>query len=139
MSEFPSLTPARVHTLTDGVLPLLARWLISIIFVTSVLSKIFSWSENIEYMRSKGLPAVSILLAGALLIEGAGSLCLIAGLFARQAALIMFLYLIPVTGFLHAFMSVNSQKNLGIMGGLLMIAAHGPGRFALGQRRHPTY
>jgi len=74
-----------------------------------------------------------------LTLEGAGSLCLISGLFARQAALIMFLYLIPVTGFLHAFMSVNSQKNLGIMGGLLMIAAHGPGRFALGQRRHPTY
>jgi uncharacterized membrane protein YphA (DoxX/SURF4 family) len=47
--------------------------------------------------------------------------------------------MIPVTAFLDDFMSVNFQKNLGIMGGLLMIAAHGPGRFALGQRRHPTY
>lgn len=108
------------------------------IFVTSALSKIFSWSENIEYMRSKGLPTVSILLAGALLIEGAGSLCLVSGLFARQGGLTI-LYLIPVTGFLHAFMSVNFQKkNLGIMGGLLMVAAHGPGRFHLGQQRHPT-
>jgi uncharacterized membrane protein YphA (DoxX/SURF4 family) len=36
-------------------------------------------------------------------------------------------------------MSVNFQKkNLGIMGGLLMVAAHGPGRFHLGQQRHPT-
>ena len=139
MREFSGFTLPRVHTLTDGVLPLLARWLISVIFVTSVLSKIFSWGGNIEYMRSKGSPAISILLAGALLIEGAGSLCLISGLFARRAALIMFLYMIPVTAFFHDFMSVNFQKNLGIMGGLLMIAAHGPGRFALGQRLHPTY
>jgi putative oxidoreductase len=138
MREFPGLTLTGAYTLTDGVLPLLARGLLSVIFVTSALSKIFSWVANIEYMRGKGLPTVSILLAGALLIEGAGSLCVISGLFARQAALIMFLYMIPVTALLHDFMSVNFQKNLGIMGGLLMIAAHGPGRIALGQRRHPT-
>ena len=31
MGEFPGFTLTRVYTLTDGVLPLLARWLISVI------------------------------------------------------------------------------------------------------------
>jgi len=29
---------------------------VAVTFVTSMLSKIFSWGGNVEYMRSKGLP-----------------------------------------------------------------------------------
>lgn len=75
--------------------------------------------------------AIPLLLATALLIELLGSICLITGLAARAAATVMFLYLVPVTFLLHEFMSTNFQKNVGIMGGLLMIAAMGPGNFAL--------
>jgi uncharacterized membrane protein YphA (DoxX/SURF4 family) len=39
--------------------------------------------------------------------------------------------MIPVTFLLHDFMSTHFEKNFGIMGGLLMIAAFGPGWFAL--------
>ena len=118
-------------TFTQGAISLLARWLISIIFVTSAYSKIFGWSSNVEYMHSKHMPAAALLLAGALLVEAGGSLCLITGFGARIAATMMFFYMIPVTFLLHEFMSVNFQKNLGIMGGLLMIAAFGPGGIAL--------
>lgn len=116
---------------TQGAISLLARWLISIIFATSAYSKIFGWSANIEYMHSKHMPAVAALLAAALVIEAAGSFCLITGFAARIAATVMFFYMIPVTFLLHEFMSVNFQKNLGVMGGLLLIAAFGPGRIAL--------
>jgi putative oxidoreductase len=124
-------------TLLEGVLPLLARLLLSVIFVTSTLSKLFSWNGNVDYMTSKHLPMIPVLLAAALAIEGLGSLCLITGVAARAAATVMFLYLIPVTLLLHDFMSTNFEKNLGIMGGLLMIAAYGPGRFALRSRIAP--
>lgn len=116
---------------TQGAISLLARWLISIIFATSAYSKIFGWSANIEYMHSKHMPAAAALLAVALVIEAAGSFCLITGFAARIAATVMFFYMIPVTFLLHEFMSVNFQKNLGVMGGLLLIAAFGPGRIAL--------
>lgn len=119
---------------TQGAISLLARWLISIIFVTSAYSKMFAWSANIEYMHSKHMPAAALLLATGLVIEAAGSFCLITGLAARIAATVMFFYMAPVTFLLHEFMSVNFQKNLGIMGGLLMIAAFGPGRIALQAR-----
>jgi putative oxidoreductase len=120
-----------VPAFTQGAISLLARWLISIIFATSAYSKIFGWSANIEYMHSKHMPAVAALLAVALVIEAAGSFCLITGFAARIAATVMFFYMIPVTFLLHEFMSVNFQKNLGVMGGLLLIAAFGPGRIAL--------
>ena len=121
-------------TFTQGAISLLARWLISVIFVTSAYSKIFGWSSNVEYMNSKHMPAAAFLLVVALLVEVAGSLCLITGFGARIAATVMFFYMIPVTFLLHEFMSVNFQKNLGLMGGLLMIAAFGPGGIALGPR-----
>jgi uncharacterized membrane protein YphA (DoxX/SURF4 family) len=117
---------------------LLARWLITIIFLTSAYSKLFSWSANMEYMHSKHMAAPALLLAAALVVEAAGSFCLITGIGARIAATMMFLYMIPVTFLLHEFMSVNFQKNLGVMGGLLMIAAFGPGRIALQARVSPV-
>ena len=121
-------------TFTQGAISLLARWLISVIFVTSAYSKLFGWSSNVEYMNSKHMPAAAFFLVVALLVEVAGSLCLITGFGARIAATVMFFYMIPVTFLLHEFMSVNFQKNLGLMGGLLMIAAFGPGGIALGPR-----
>ncbi len=121
-------------TFTQGAISLLARWLISIIFVTSAYSKLFGWSANIDYMNSKHMPAAAFLLAGALLVEVAGSFCLITGFGARIAATVMFFYMIPVTFLLHEFMSVNFQKNLGLMGGLLMLVAFGPGGIALRPR-----
>ena len=121
-------------TFTQGAISLLARWLISVIFVTSAYSKIFGWSANVEYMHSKHMPAAALLLAAALVVEAVGSVCLITGFGARIAATVMFFYMIPVTFLLHEFMSVNFQKNLGLMDGLLMIAAFGPGGIALGPR-----
>jgi len=120
----------RMDLLTQAILPLLGRLLLSVIFVTSAISKSFSWDSNVEYMTSKHMPLIPVLLVAALLVEGLGSLCLIAGFAARLAATVMFLYMIPVT-LLHGFMSTHFQKNLGIMGGLLMIAAFGPGRLAV--------
>lgn len=115
----------------DGVLPLIARLLISTIFVTSAISKSFGWEGNVEYMTSKHLTHITILLSVALIVEALGSLSLIVGFGARIAASVMFLYLIPVNVLLHDFMSTQFEKNLGIMGGLLMIAAYGPGRISL--------
>jgi uncharacterized membrane protein YphA (DoxX/SURF4 family) len=46
----------------------------------------------------------------------------------------MFVYMIPVTFAFHTLMAKNFEKNLGIMGGLLMIAAYGSGIDSLGDR-----
>jgi putative oxidoreductase len=94
-------------------------------------------------MQSHQLPAqlIPTMLGTALLIEAAGVLCLVAGWPARAAAFVMFLYLGVVSVLLHNFwaaqgttaggMQTQFLKNVGIMGGLLMIAAYGPGRWSV--------
>lgn len=119
----------------------LGRLLITYIFATSGLAKILDWSGNVSYMSTRHLPMIPVLLAIALVIEVVGSICLVAGLYARIAAFTMFLYLTAVTVLFHNYwassgMLAGSQethfrKNLAIMGGLLMIAAQGAGKWSL--------
>jgi putative oxidoreductase len=123
-----------MKTFRNGVLPLVGRLMVTMIFATSAISKIRAWEGNVQYMASKHLPMIPVLLACALFIEAVGSLCLITGFQARAAAAVMFLYMIPVTFLLHDLMGTQFQKNIGIMGGLLMIAAYGAGRFAIGEK-----
>jgi len=130
-----------VMNLSHPVVPLIGRLLMTYIFATSGIAKIFDWSGNIAYMSTRHLPFTPLLLAAALVIEVGGSLCLITGFWARWAAAILFVYLLLVTVLFHNYwafsgMSAGMQethfrKNLAIMGGLLMLAAYGPGRWAV--------
>jgi putative oxidoreductase len=89
-------------------------------------------------MASAGLPhsLIPILLVLTIVVELLGGLMLVFGWHAELAALIMFLYMIPVTLIFHVStgQTIEWAKNLAIMGGLLMIAVYGPGGFSLGSR-----
>jgi uncharacterized membrane protein YphA (DoxX/SURF4 family) len=76
------------------LVPLLGRLLIVYIFATSGIAKVFSWQANIQYMSTRHLPRIPILLPVAAAIELGGSACLITGYLARTAAFVMFLYMI---------------------------------------------
>jgi putative oxidoreductase len=127
-----------------GAAPLVARLLLVSEFLIAVNGKIGDWSGQAGYMASKGMTHVAPLLGAALVIEAVGSLCLITGYRARTAAAVMFVYLGIVSVRLHDFWNQTGMgagmnqthffKNLGMMGGLLMIAVYGPGRWALGPR-----
>jgi putative oxidoreductase len=128
--------------LSDAIFPLISRLMISAIFLQGALGKITGWSGQASYMQSHQLPAqlIPAMLGTALLIEVGGVLCLLVGWKARAAAFVMFLYLGMVSVLLHNFwahgasaggMQTQFLKNVGIMGGLLMIAASGPGKWAL--------
>lgn len=124
-----------------GLLPLLARWAITAEFVIAALGKSFGWSGQAAYMASQGMTMIAPLLGAALVIEAAGSLCLITGFKTRPAAAIMCVYLGIVSVRLHGFWHMTGMaagvnethffKNLGMMGGLLMIAVYGPGRWVV--------
>jgi putative oxidoreductase len=122
------------RSLHDAAL-VLARSLTSVIFVTSGVAKIGAWNSNIAYMANRSLPFVPLLLAIALFIELGGAACVVAGFQTRKAAGIMFVYMIFVTAILHRFGSTDYQKNLGIMGALLMLAVCGAGGWTLGAAR----
>lgn len=127
-------------------LALIGRILLCCVFLVSAYAKITEWSASVQMMAAKGIPAASVFLATAIVIECLGGLAILTGFKAKQAALIVFLYLIPVTFLFHNFWEqgpaaqpmqlVNFLKNLAIMGGLLQLAAFGPGKFAIGKDRN---
>jgi putative oxidoreductase len=144
MSDEKPLFPADI---SDGVFPFIARLFICAIFVQGAFGKMLGWQGQAQYMQSHNLPAqlIPVMLGVALVIEVGGVLCLLIGWQARTASFIMFLYLGAVSVLLHDFwhasnamaaggMQTQFLKNVGIMGGLLMIAAYGAGRWSVGQR-----
>ena len=130
-------------SLDHPIIPLLGRLLMSYIFVTSGLAKLFDWNSNVQYMSTRHLPLIPVLLAIAMIFELGGSLCLITGFYARIAAFILFLYLTAVTvlfhnywaatGMLAGMQETHFRKNLAIVGGLLILSYCGPGKWALGK------
>jgi putative oxidoreductase len=125
----------------------------SLIFLTSAYSKMFGWASNVQYVGTRHFTnpiVVSVMLGGALLIEFGGALCLISGYQARIAAFVMAIYLTTVTLIFHNYWTITNemvratvfmhfQKNLGLIGGLLMVAALGPGSIAVGNRREAGF
>lgn len=98
-------------------------------------------------MAAQGIPATAVLLILSIVIELGGGLLIIVGFQTRWVALIMFLFLIPVTvifhvqGYMHAaqmhqmqmamMQQINILKNLAIEGGLLVLASFGAGRYSI--------
>ncbi len=133
------------EAMVHGAFPFVSRVLICAIFVQGAMGKLLGWSSQAAYMASKNVPLITPLLAIALVIEVVGVLCLLAGYRARAAAFVMFLYLAAVSVMLNNFWRYTGDraasnqtefmKNIGIMGGLLMIAAYGAGRWSVDARR----
>ncbi|MCM2277665.1 MAG: DoxX family protein [Oligoflexia bacterium] len=129
---------------SDG-LALAGRILLGAIFIISGLSKIPSWGVALQMIASKQLPLPELLLGLATVVEIGAGVALLLGWRARGAAVLLFLYLVPVTLFFHNFWSYSGGertlqlimflKNLSIMGGMLGVAANGPGLYSIDGRR----
>jgi putative oxidoreductase len=115
---------------------LVGRILMALIFLLSGISKFAQPAMSLAYMKMNGVPAAQPLLYLSAIVEVVGGLTLLIGFRARWAALILFLWLIPVTLMMHAIPGgqmnqVEVMKNLAIMGGLLIVAAQGAGAYSV--------
>ena len=130
---------------SESFTPLAGRILLSVLFLISGIFKVLGYSQIVGYAAAKGLPLPHIAIACAAVIELGCGLAILAGFQARMAAWILILYLIPVTFFFHNFWAaqgtaqqtemVNFLKNAGIMGGLAILAANGPGPYSVDHSR----
>jgi putative oxidoreductase len=125
------------------------RLLLAAIFVISGLNKLSDFSGTAGFMSGAGLPAAEFLLVLTILIEVAGGLMIVLGWYTRQLALILFLFMLPVTAVFHnpwaaadpaqvQQQMIHFLKNLAIMGGLLHLSAFGPGHFSIEARKSET-
>ena len=124
--------------------PFAGRILLSIIFIMSGISKITGFAGTAGWMTSKGLPMADVLLGASIVIELAGAAMIVAGYKARWGAAALFLWMIPVTFVFHNYwtypaaeqqiQSIMFFKNLGLMGGMLLIMGFGSGPFSLNRK-----
>src|SRR5262245_62055412 len=125
--------------------PLIGRVLLALIFVHSGFGKIAGFSKVAAGMAAKGVPFAELALVVSIVVEIAGALMVIFGWKARWGALALFLWLIPVTLLYHNFWAVDPaqhqnqfnhfMKNLGLMGGMLLMIGFGPGPFSVDERK----
>jgi putative oxidoreductase len=107
------------------------RVFLGTLFLISGILKIAGFAGVAGWMASAGLPFASALLVVTIAIEAGGGLMLVIGWRERWAALVLALFLIPITIVFHAFWSAdaahyqeqltNFLKNLAILGGMLVV------------------
>jgi putative oxidoreductase len=130
-----------------GIVPLIGRILLSAVFILAGISKVRGFSGEEMFVASKHLPLPAVALAIAMIIELVGGLAILVGLYTRFTAWIVFLYMIPTTFLFHNFWAMQGaaqqdnmlhfEKNLAIMGGLLILATFGPGSMSVDGARAP--
>jgi putative oxidoreductase len=128
--------------ISDGSYPiLLARLLLSSPFLYSGVDKCWRWSAAQREVAASGLPWPTLLHLVTVLVQLGGGASLLLGIEPRLGALLLSLFLIPVTVIYHPFWkragadfvveADHFLSNLAIMGGLLLIIALGGGGASL--------
>ena len=127
-----------------GFAALAGRTLLAVPFVVSGYGKIGAFAATAGMMAGKGLPAPEVLLALAIVVELGGGLALVIGWMTRWSALAILVFTVVATLVFHNFWAfpadqalmqqISFMKNLSIIGGLLLLIAFGPGRYAVDRR-----
>lgn len=123
--------------MTRDLANLAGRFLIALLFLGGAVQKVLDPAPVMEMIAGIGLPGW--LVWPVAVFNLAGGLWLIFGPYVRTWALVLAGYCLFTSWFHWQLREDPWQvtimvKNWAIAGGLLILAAHGPGRFALGGR-----
>jgi len=87
----------------------------------------------VEFAATKGVPAIAVYIGYA--IKLFGGLAVIIGFQTRIAALLLVLFTLGTAFIFHADFSSVFWKEISMIGGLLLVAAYGPGELSVEGRR----
>ena len=115
---------------------LAARICLCSIFLKAGVSHILGFSSTAQMMGKQGLPIPSILLSATIIFQLLGSLSLLLGYQVRLGSILLILFLIPASLVFHNPVIDPSEinnflKNIGLIGGLLMVISAGAGAISL--------
>jgi putative oxidoreductase len=124
---------------------LVGRILLGLIFILSGFGKIAGFEGTVGYIASAHLPLPAVVAALTILIELGGGLALVSGFYTRQTATVLAVFTVLAGFIFHNFWNaadaeqmaqqINFLKNLSIAGGMLVLAAFGPGTLSVDARR----
>ncbi|NVE94210.1 DoxX family protein [Altererythrobacter lutimaris] len=123
------------NTVQDSV-ALVARLLLATLFILAGVNKIGGMEGTVGYIASVGLPFPELVYFGTVALEIGAGLLLAIGFKARYAAGALGIFSLLTAIIFHNDFAQQSEvtallKNFAIGGGMLAVAAFGPGRFSL--------
>ena len=129
----------------NSFVPLIGRILIAALFLVAGFGKIMGFAGTAGYMAKLGFPAPEVMTAISILIEAGGGILLIIGWKTRWVAWGLAIFVVIATLAAHRFWEIPDAaqmmgqrihflKNLAIIGGLLFVAAFGPGSISVDKR-----
>ncbi len=126
-------------------LTLTGRLLLALLFLPAGIGKIGGFAGTVGYIGSVGLPLPQLAAVLAIVVEVGGGLALLAGYGTRLAALALALFTLVASFLFHNFWAMPPEqvmmqqlmffKNIAVVGGLLVLAAHGAGAYSVDARR----
>ncbi len=120
-----------------NIFDLIARILISILFILNGYFKVTNYDNSVEWMESFGVPG--ILIIPAIILEIVGPILIIIGFQARIAAGLLSIFCILTAILFHNDFSNQMQftsflKNIALAGGFLFIVINGTKDFSLDKK-----
>lgn len=124
---------------------LVGRILLSLVFLVAGYRKLMAVAGSAGYFAKLGFPMPDVMVWVAIAIELGGGILLLLGWKARWAAWLLALFTLIAAFAAHRFWEVDPAqyanqmnhflKNLAIIGGMLFVAAVGPGALSVDGRR----
>lgn len=145
-----TITPSRSYgdtpaTAGQDAFALVGRLLLAYLFVPAGWGKIAGFAGTVGYITSQGVPMPQVAAALSILIELGLGLLVLVGWQTRWAALGLAIFVAVITPIFHAYWAVpeaqqmmqkiNFDKNVAVVGGLLLLAGFGAGRWSLDGKR----
>lgn len=126
-------------TALHPIISLLGRILLSAIFIMGGFNKLMNPAGTAGYMKTAlvPLPSPELLVWGVIGLELLGGLAILFGVLSRSAALALAGFTLVAAVLFHwkpgdQVQHIMFMKNLAIAGGLMLLAANGPGRWGRG-------
>ena len=117
-----------------SLVSLVARILLSAIFVTAGINKVSGYTGTQAYMEAHGLPGA--LLPAVIALEVIGGIAVLLGIFSRYAGVALAAFCLAAAAVFHRdfadqMQATNFMKNVCMAGGFLLLFANGSGRYAV--------